>query len=289
LEIRSEIRFTRRAGHGVRLHVAEAGPPDGRVVVLLHGFPECWYGWRHQIDALAGAGWRVVMPDQRGYNLSDRPQEVAAYDLDLLAQDVLALGDELGERRLRLVGHDWGAAVAWWLAGRHPERLERFVAMAAPHPAVWVEAMRSNPAQRRKSWYVKAFGLPWLPEFLMRQGHFRALVAGVQDTKRPGACTDADLAHYRAAWSQPGALTGMVNWYRALLARQRHLGAPGRIAAPALVIWGNEDKYGVRDLAAASLALCEHGDAVYLDASHWLQHVEPERVNALLLDFRARG
>lgn len=280
-----EIRFARHAAHGVSLNVAEAGPPEGRVLLLLHGFPEFWYGWRHQIDALAGAGYRVLVPDQRGYNLSDRPKGVAAYDLDLLAKDVIALAEGIGEQRLRVVGHDWGAAVAWWLAAHHPARLERFAALSAPHPAVWVDAMRTHPAQRKKSRYVKAFNLPWLPEWLMRQRGFKALADAVRDTKRPGACTEADLDKYRAAWSMPGALTGMVNWYRALLARSWDLRTVGRIEVPGLVIWGNDDKYGVRDLVTGSLALCERASAVYLDASHWVQHDEPERVNALLLDF----
>jgi epoxide hydrolase 4 len=288
MAIRTPLRFSRRAGDGVSLHVAEAGPEDGRIVVLLHGFPEFWYGWRHQIDALAEAGWRVIAPDQRGYNESDRPKGVAAYDLDRLAADVVALADGLGAAKLSVVGHDWGAAVAWWLATRHPHRLERFAALSAPHPAVWVDAMRHHPVQRRKSGYVKAFRLPFLPEFMMRQGNFKALAAALREGKRPEACSGADLARYRAAWAMPGALTGMVNWYRALLARRWDGTSVGRIDVPALVVWGNDDKYGVRELAERSVALCDRASAVYLDASHWLPHDEPEQVNALLLDFLGR-
>src|SRR5579883_3084125 len=131
--IRSTVRFSRHATNGVTLHVAEAGPADGRLVVLLHGFPEFWYGWRHQIDALADAGYRVLIPDQRGYNLSDKPKGRAAYDIDLLAADVLGLVDGLGQRQFLLVGHDWGAGVGWWIALQHPERLEKFAALCAPH------------------------------------------------------------------------------------------------------------------------------------------------------------
>jgi epoxide hydrolase 4 len=282
------LRFTRRAGSGVTLHTAEAGPENGPVVVLLHGFPEFWYGWRHQIDALAAAGYRVVAPDQRGYNESDRPTRIAEYDLDRLAQDVIALGDGLGAAKLRVIGHDWGAAVAWWLVTRWPDRVERFAALAAPHPAVWVEAMRSHPEQRRRSRYVKAFRLPWLPELMMRQGGFKVLAAALRETKRPDACSEADLALYRAAWARPGALTGMVNWYRALLARRWDVKEVGRIDVPALMIWGDDDKYGVRDLAERSLALCNRASAIHLDATHWVQHDEPERVNELLLDFLGR-
>jgi len=283
--IRFPVRFSRRAGNGVTLHVAETGPENGPVVMLLHGFPEFWYGWRHQIDALAGAGYRVIAPDQRGYNTSDRPNGVAAYDLDRLADDVIALADGLGEARLHIIGHDWGAAVAWWIAIRHPHRLERFAALSAPHPAVWVDAMRNHPVQRRKSGYVKAFRIPFLPELLMRRRNFKVLAAALREGKRPEACADGDLERYREAWAMPGALTGMVNWYRALLARTWDPQRMGRIAVPALIVWGNDDKYGVHDLAERSSALCDSASIVYLNASHWVQHDDPERVNALLLDF----
>ena len=283
--IESALRFSRHQANGVTLHVAEAGPSDGRVVILLHGFPEFWYGWRHQIDALAQAGCRVVVPDQRGYNQSDRPPGVAAYDLDVLALDIIGLADGLGARKLSLVGHDWGASVGWWIASRHPERLDRFAALNAPHPAVWMDAMRHDPQQRRKSRYVQAFRLPGLPEFLMRQRNFQALAAALRDGKRPEACSDADLALYRAAWSVPGALTAMVNWYRALLRKRVALADAGRIAVPTRVIWGRADKFAIPELAERSAKLCERGSVTYLDASHWVQHDEPARVNELLLEF----
>lgn len=286
--IRFPLRFTRRAGHGVTLHVVEAGPEDGPIVLLLHGFPEFWYGWRHQIEALAAAGYRVMAPDQRGYNLSDRPKGIAAYDLDRLAEDVIALADGLNQAKLRVIGHDWGGIVAWWLATRHADRLERFAVLSAPHPAIWRDAMRNDPKQRRKSRYVKGFQLPFLPELLIRRGNFKALAAALREGKRPEACSDADLERYRAAWAMPGALTGMVNWYRAMLARAWDLQGIGRIAVPALLIWGNDDKYGERALVPRSLALCDSASAEYLDASHWVQHDEADRVNALLLDFLRR-
>jgi pimeloyl-ACP methyl ester carboxylesterase len=283
--ITSHVRFSHRPTNGLTLHVAETGPTDGRLVVLLHGFPEFWYGWRHQIDALAGAGYCVVVPDQRGYNRSDRPRGRAAYDLDLLARDVLGLVENLGRQTFCLIGHDWGATVGWWIASQYPGRLERFAALAAPHPAVWIDAMRTIPAQRKKSWYVKAFRAPWLPEFLMRRRNFRALADALRESQRPEACTDADLEKYREAWSMPGALTAMVNWYRALLAKRWTLGPIGRITIPTRILWGRDDKFGVSELAELSCGLCDNGSVVYLDTSHWLQHDEPERVNALLLEF----
>lgn len=282
--MRFPIAFSYRNTNRVTLHVAEAGRLNGSLVVLLHGFPEFWYGWRHQIDALVDAGYRVLVPDQRGYNLSDRPHEAAAYDLDLLAADIVGLADGVERRRFSVVGHDWGASVGWWIATRFPDRLDRFVALNAPHPAVWVEAMRDDPEQRRRSRYVKLFRIPVLPEFLMRQGNFRALVAALRESKRPDSWSDEDLARYRAAWSPPGALRGMVNWYRALLRKPMPSQLP-RITAPTRIIWGSDDKYAVRDLAARSLRLCDTASVEYLDASHWVQHDEPVRVAELICEF----
>jgi pimeloyl-ACP methyl ester carboxylesterase len=283
--ITSDIQSARRATNGVTLHTMETGPADGRLVILLHGFPEFWYGWRHQIDALAGAGYRVVVPDQRGYNQSDRPAGRAAYDIDLLAKDILGLAESLGRQTFCLVGHDWGSAVGWWIASEYPGRLERFAAMAAPHPAVWQDAIRTIPAQRKKSWYVYALQIPWLPEFLMRRRNFKALADAMREATRPENCTDADLEKYREAWAMPGALTTMINWYRAMRSRPLSLEKTGRITIPTRIIWGKHDKYGVPELAERSCALCDNGSVVFLECSHWLQHDEPERVNELLLEF----
>jgi epoxide hydrolase 4 len=283
--IRSDLRVSRRAINGVTLNVAEAGPETGPLVILLHGFPEFWYGWRHQIDALVAAGFRVLVPDQRGYNLSDRPPGVASYHLDRLAADIVGLADALDRRRFAVVGHDWGGAVGWWLAARHGERIERLVALSAPHPAAWLRGMRDIPRQRRMSWYVAAFRIPWLPEFLLRQRRFKALADALCGTARADACTEADLDAYRAAWAMPGALTGMVNWYRALSRKDIDPDHPARVTVPTLILWGTRDKYGVRELAEVSVHLCDHGSIVYLDATHWVQHDEPERVSELLIDF----
>jgi pimeloyl-ACP methyl ester carboxylesterase len=267
------------------LHVAEAGPLDGRLVVLLHGFPEFWYGWRHQFAPLAAAGYRVVAPDQRGYNLSTHPRGRASYDLDVLADDVLGLVQGLGGRSFSLVGHDWGAAVGWWIATQRPGPLERLVALAAPHPAVWLQTMIDNPEQRKKSWYVKAFRVPWLPEFLLRRRNFQALADALTECSRPESFIPSDLAKYREAWSMPGALTGMVNWYRAFLAKRPTLDSVRRIEIPTLIVWGKDDKFGVPELAERSRALCSQGSVVYLNTGHFMQHDQPARVNELLLDF----
>ena len=148
--MRSQIVRT----NNINLHVVTDGPESGSSVLLLHGFPEFHYGWRKQIPALAGAGFHVIVPDQRGYNLSDKPRGVYAYRVDTLVQDLLGLFDHFEIRQARLVGHDWGAMVAWAVAIHHPERLEKLAILNVPHPDVMTRFILTNPAQRRKSWYV---------------------------------------------------------------------------------------------------------------------------------------
>ncbi|MFL4972307.1 MAG: alpha/beta fold hydrolase [Microvirga sp.] len=151
---RSPVGFgahSRRRVGALDLHVVEAGPPEGRPAILLHGFPEFWYGWRHQLGALAAAGLRVVAPDQRGYNLSDKPKGLESYTLDCLAGDVVALADALGCDRVSLVGHDWGGLVAWWTAARHGERVERLAILNAPHPQAFGPYLRRHPTQLLRS------------------------------------------------------------------------------------------------------------------------------------------
>jgi epoxide hydrolase 4 len=283
--LKCDIRFSRMPANGIHLHVAEAGPSDGPLLILLHGFPEFWYSWRHQIGPLAQHGFHVVVPDQRGYNLSDKPKGAGSYDIDQLAADVIGIADHLGHKTFDIAGHDWGAAVGWWLAGQSAGRVRRLVALNAPHPAVWMEAIHNNPAQRRKSWYVRFFQMPFLPEFLIGLDRSRALAKGFHDA-RPGAFTEADLEEYRTAWSRPGVLTATIDYYRAMLKKPLLAAAQYRIDVPTLVIWGKRDAYALPELAEESMRLCTDGRIVYLDgASHWVQHDEPERVLELLLDF----
>lgn len=271
----------------IELHAVAAGPPDGRLVVLLHGFPEFWYGWRRQIAPLAAAGLRVLVPDQRGYNLSDKPGGVAAYALDTLADDVLGLADALGRGRFAVVGHDWGGVVAWHLAARNPERVERAAVLNGPHPATVRAFMRAHPSQALRSWYAGFFQAPLLPEWTLGAADFAWLRASLDRTSRPGAFSDEDLRRYRAAWARPGALTAMLNWYRALPG----FAGPspsGRIRVPVRVVWGDRDPFLDRGLVKAGLALCDRGEAFHLpEATHWVQHEEPEQVNRLLVEFLA--
>ncbi len=272
--------------NGVNLHVVMAGPESGPLVILLHGFPEFWYEWRHQIDALAEQGYRVWAPDQRGYNLSDKPQGIAAYALNELAKDVIGLIEVAGEQETILVGHDWGAVVSWWTANNYPEKIKKLVIINVPHHAVFIRYARQHPSQLLKSWYMFFFQIPWLPEQIFTANNFKALTDAVQGTAQPGAYTDEDMVEYRKAWAQPGAITGMVNWYRALFQLRPDLDRSPRITVPMLLIWGKKDHVLEATMAEESIRLCDDGKLVFLEnATHWVPHDEPERVNQLLIEF----
>lgn len=272
--------------NGITLHAVEAGPPDGPLVLLLHGFPEFWWGWRRQIEPLAAAGLRVVAPDMRGYNLSDKPSGIDAYVPDTLAADVLGLMDAYGRTEARVVGHDWGGIVAWWTAATHPGRVERLAILNAPHPDAWSRRVRRSPGQALRSTYAALFQLPRLPELMLRADGFAALRRALTGSARPDAFRPGELDHYVEAWSQPGALTAMLNYYRALRRRPR---APlPRIAPPTLVLWGAHDVALQRALAREGLALCDRGGGVFLErATHWVHLEEPGAVNAALAAFMA--
>jgi pimeloyl-ACP methyl ester carboxylesterase len=285
----TEIRhrtITVDGDRGVRLHVVEAGPEDGPLLILLHGFPEFWYGWRRQIGPLAAAGFRVQVPDQRGYNLSDKPRGVSSYNLDRLAEDVVGLIDAAGVAKARVVGHDWGGVVGWWLGIRHPQRLERLALLNIPHPVVMERSLRHSSVQRKKSRYMFLFQLPWLPERIFRRKGFAYAEKTLRVSSRPGTFSDEDVARYKEAWSQPGAVRSMLHWYRAALrARPRRPKSP-RVTVPTLLIWGTKDRFLGQEMAEASIALCDQGRLELIpEATHWVQLEEPERVNRLLVEF----
>ena len=276
--------------NGVRLHVMEFGPAEGPPVLLLHGFPEFWWGWRSQIGPLARGGFRVWAADQRGYNLSDKPRGTAAYTQDVLADDAAGLLEAMGGGPAALVGHDWGAAIAWRVAVRYPHLLSRLVVMDVPHPTVMEAALRHNPAQLRRSWYIFAMQAPWLPERQLRADGFRRLVKAVRDGAKPGSFSEAEIEEYRRAWSQAGALHAMLTWYRAAVRRRAAPFTRPRVEAPTLILWGADDKYVLADLARQSADLCDRARLEILPgATHWLHHEESELVNRLLLEFLREG
>ena len=277
---------------GLRLHAVAAGPPEGPVVILLHGFPEFWWGWHHQIEPLAEAGFRVIVPDQRGYNLSAKPRPISAYRLDRLGGDVLALLDHLGVERACIAGHDFGAAVVWWLLLFHPHRFHRAAILNVPHPLVFARKLRTSWRQLRRSWYIFAFQLPWLPEAALARHNFQPLAQSLLASSRTGTFSPADLEAYRRAWAVPGSLHAMLQWYRAAFRSGFNPLAPppapgpkaGMVSVPVLILWGEEDRFLLSEMAIESLAFCTSGKALlFPDVSHWIQHEEPARVAAELI------
>jgi pimeloyl-ACP methyl ester carboxylesterase len=269
----------------IDLHAVAAGPTNGPVVILLHGFPEFWYSWHKQIAPLASSGFRVIVPDQRGYNTSSKPRGAASYALSELTSDILAIAGQLHQDRIFLAGHDWGAAVAWSVALLHPQRVAKLAILNVPHPSVLGRYLRTNRRQLRRSWYMFFFQLPFLPEAAFSAFHFRLGMRSLTRSSRPNTFSAEDLAQYRAAWSQPGALTAMINWYRA--AARHHTQFPdSTVHVPTRILWGERDAFLLSQMAHDSLRYCDIADLyTFADASHWLQHEEPARVSDLLIDF----
>jgi pimeloyl-ACP methyl ester carboxylesterase len=268
----------------VSLHYVEVG--EGPLIVLLHGFPEFWFGWRLQIKALADAGFRVVAPDMRGYNLSSRPADVKAYDNDHLTADIRALVQERGAESAFLVGHDWGGSVAWATAMSNPEIVDRIAILNAAHPRKLSQGLH-RPGQLRKSWYFFFFDLPKLPESVVHANNWHFFRHFLEDANPE--YTPEEIDRYVEAWSQEGAATGMINYYRSSVRQSPKVAeaALRPISAPTLVIWGERDRY-----LSSELAEPEHDDVPNLDrverlpdASHWVHHDEAERVTQLLIDF----
>ncbi|HEY7350487.1 MAG TPA: alpha/beta hydrolase [Ktedonobacterales bacterium] len=277
-------RETTITTNGIRLHAAIKGE-RGPLVVLLHGFPECWYSWRQYLHPLAEAGFRAAAPDMRGYNLSDKPEGVLNYQLPILTSDVMGLIQALGEQKAIIVGHDWGGVVAWRFAMEYPEAVEKLVICNAPHPARMQAELR-HVRQLRKSWYVFFFQLPWLPEALLGRNLALFLERGMRGSAvRKSAISDDDLRVYAEALSQPGALRAAINYYRAVVRWGIYLpNLP--ITAPTLLIWGEEDialgkqlvvgteRY-VRNLRVHAIPNC----------GHWVQQEAADEVKQVLLDF----
>jgi epoxide hydrolase 4 len=289
--IRSPLEFRVFDINGIALHVVLAGPASGKPLVFLHGFPEFWFGWRHQIDHFVSSGYRLIIPDQRGYNLSEKPAGIASYSIDLLAKDVVGVLDAVTDSKAFVVGHDWGAAVTWYLAARYSKRVSRTAMLSVPHPRVFIKNLITNLTQLRKSWYVLFFQFPWLPERILRGRDWAPLARALRDTSPRGVFSDSDLEQYKESWNREGALTAMLNWYRAaLLSPSKFAVDPeaSRVKVPALLIWGKNDQFAAEAMARESLQYCDDGHLeMFETATHWVQHEEPAQVNTLLSQFFA--
>lgn len=272
--------------NGITLHVVESGPTTGPLLILLHGFPDFWYGWRYQIPALAKAGFHVIVPDQRGYNLSSKPRGVKAYHLELLAKDIMGLISYYGESKARVVGHDWGGAVTWWLGHKYPEWIERMTILNVPHPWVIEKRFLTSHKQRMMSWHFMGFQIPIFPELSVHLDRGKFLADSIKRSARIGTFTDEELSLYKKAWLRPYAMTAMLNWYRAMLIYRPQQPINHRISVPTQLIWGCLDKFLGREMAKPSIDMCDNGQLTLIEeATHWVQHEESELVNHLLIDF----
>lgn len=290
----------------IRLHYVEAGPKDGPTVLLLHGFPEFWYSWRRQLPPLAEAGYHVVAPDMRGYNRSEKPHGVDAYQLEQLTADIAGLArsfgdsdsDETEDDSVHLVGHDWGGAVAWATAMDRPAVVDRLVILNAPHPVKYSRELTLE--QARRSWYIGLFQLPRVPEWLLSARNFDAFDQMFKEETTPDAFTDAEIQRYKEAFRQPGALTSAINYYRALVGRElvadlsaripvigdRLVDPVPRITAPTLVLWGeNDSALAIEQTEGLERYVTDVRVKRFPEATHWIQLDAPEAVTEELLSF----
>lgn len=274
--------------NGVRLHCVAQG--EGDLVVLLHGFPESWYSWRHQIPVLAKR-FLVVAPDMRGYNLSEKPEGVSSYDVSQLTADVRGLIEAFGAKKARVLGHDWGGAVAWMLAITQPDCIEKLAVLNCPHPIVFVNNLMMNPRQMLRSWYMFFFQIPGLPELAFRSGDYYPLKHAFRGwAVNKKTFSDEDIEELKKAASQPGALTAGMNYYRAML-RNRGLfemrkDTP-KISCPTLLIWAEEDRALGKELTYGMEPYFSDGLTIrYIpNCSHWVQQEQPLLVNEFLEEF----
>ena len=266
--------------NGIRLHVTDQG--TGPLVILCHGWPELAYSWRHQIRALAAAGYRVVAPDMRGYGRSDAPDDVNAYSILHLVGDMVGLVHACGERQAIIVGHDWGGALAWHLGAHHPERVRSLTVLSTPHPAAMASSM-TRSLQPLRSWYTVAVQVPLLPEIVLSRTLAPALrLSGLPEDLAAG---------YAARLGTPTAVRGPLAWYRAAGRRPPWellgAGGPGAdvIGVPTTYLWGRHDP-ALGRAAAEATADHVHGDYLFreLDAGHWLPELHPHEVGGAVLD-----
>ncbi|MBB6450668.1 pimeloyl-ACP methyl ester carboxylesterase [Geomicrobium halophilum] len=280
------IHFQYVKTNGVRLHTVTAGPEDGKLVILLHGFPDFWFGWRKQILVLAAAGYKVVVPDQRGYHLSEKPTGVRPYRLNQLKDDVIGLIQHFKRDGATVIGHDWGGAVGWHLASTCPHVVKHLIVINIPHPAVMPKGLAANPIQWLRSAYMFFFQLPQFPEQTLGNKNFTRLAQALQRTSRHGTFSTDELVKYKIAWKQPGALTSMLNWYRAIPRSMTDIGKVHSVDVPTKIIWGVGDVFLSKRLAKKSLQLTKMGSGVWIgEATHWVHQEQPSLVNEQILKF----
>jgi pimeloyl-ACP methyl ester carboxylesterase len=267
----------------VTLHVVLAGPSDGPPVVLLHGYPEFWYAWYRQMGRLAAAGFRVIVPDQRGYNLSDKPAGVESYTVDRLAGDIAGLIRALGHEDAFVAAHDWGGGVAWALVIRQPERVRKLVVIDTPHPHAGRDI---SSKEETVNWFRTFFQIPWLPEWAARLANWRMMASALRDSARPGAFPEEKLDLYRSAWDNDGAASTMIDWYRAAYRYPQEYDGEARVAVPTLIVLAPDDVFLPADLTRASARYLDDGRVLELEeGTHWVLQEQPDRTSDILIEF----
>ena len=284
--------------NGIRMHYAHVG--SGKLMLFAHGFPEYWACWKQLLPEF-GRDHLAVAPDLRGYNLTDKPPDVGQYAIGTLVDDLGALARSLGHTTFTLIAHDWGGGVAWSLALRHPEWLERLIIVNSPHPTVFERELNTNPAQQKASLYTRLFQSP-KTEALLSANQYQALVDTLlTDGLKRGVFTEADKHDYIAAWSQPGALTGMLNYYRAAnmgppmkpgeIARSFETGITDPVVrVPTLVIWGEKDPHLMTsNLDGLDAYVPDLTVRRIPDGTHWVIHEQPQLVARYMREFITRS
>jgi pimeloyl-ACP methyl ester carboxylesterase len=273
--------------NGVKLHYVTQG--DGKLMLMLHGFPEFWYSWRHQIPEFA-RDYKVVALDLRGYNDSDKPKDVSAYQITELVNDIKGVIQGLGDETCVLVGHDWGGMIAWYVAYTYPELVDQLIVMNIPHPAKFAEAFRRNPQQLLRSWYIFFFQLPLLPEWLFQWDDYRLIASSFIDMAiDKDAFSDADLNAYKDAAAKRDALTAMLNYYRNVFPGLWNQRQWGILPIPTLMIWGENDTALGKELTYNTKDYVADLQIRYIpNCSHWVQQEQPQLVNQYMREFLAK-
>ena len=281
----TELKSERFDVGDLALHVVLAGPDDGEPVILLHGFPEFWFAWHEQVDALAGAGFRVAAPDLRGYNRSDKPQDSRLYTQRHYAKDIVGLMDAMGWESANLSGHDVGAGVAWRLVFEHPERIRKAYIWSAGHPLSWA-SFRPEDSEESISWFRDFFKLPFLPELVGRAGNYWLLSRNLQQTSAAGVFTQDEIDLYKSAWARENAISTMINSYRAPFEDVEGIPADGAPAMPVKFAFGEEDAFIPKGSALATMEyLGEDNVTILPGVSHWIMSEEADFVSEELISF----
>lgn len=270
----------------VTIHLAECGPDSGKLMLFLHGFPENWYAWKNQLHYFGSKGFKAVAIDQRGYNLSSKPNNIHDFRIDILAIDVFKIIKNYFHRKTAIViGHDWGANVAWWTALRFPEIVEKLIIINVPHPIVMKKTMNNNFHQMLSSWYIYFYQIPIIPEFFMSINHGLLLASMIRSSANKNAFDHKILSYYRNSWSKK-TVTAMINWYRGMkLGSDKKLRSI-KVQPEVLVLWGLKDRFIRKENIVPSLKLCTKASCkIYPNNTHWVIHEASDKVNNRILAF----